>query len=250
MCNNKAGKVLRRLEGTLNTYSERAGIGFKAACGRLDILAAKGLFDVADGQIARGQRTSVDPYAECIFARSAHLYTRNTIQRGKAVHQIAVGIVRQFRRRHVVTGKVQPDDDIVVRVSFLDLRWVRLWRQLVEHAGHTVTYVIGSRVNVLVNAELNTDARPPVNGVGVDEPDARNTGNTVLDHTRNAGFDHVCRSTGITRIDRDDRGIDIRILAQRKAIISNQPENDQDQGDDRCKYRALDGDIRNQHPGY
>ena len=70
-----------------------------------------------------------------------------------------------------------------------------------------------------------------------------------LDHLRDLGLDHVGRGAEVIRLDRDDRGLDVRQLADREARGREQPEDHQHEADDRGEHRLLDRNLGELHCG-
>ena len=134
MRNDKPGKVLWGSKRPFDAHRERAGIGLQAAGRRLDILAAQGAFDVADGEVAGCERTPVDPDSQGVVARPANPHARHTVQRRKPVDQESVCIVGELRRGEVFARQVQPYDDIIIGIGLFDFGRIRFGRQLIQDA--------------------------------------------------------------------------------------------------------------------
>ena len=247
--NHEAGEVVHRAEGAVDTHCVIEIAGFEVAGGGFDIFRAQRAFDVGGNKAARGKGPPVDPDAHRIIARAAHLDAGHAVQRGEAVNEVAVGIVGEFRRRELFAGEVHPEDHVIVGVGFLDFRRIGFVGQQVHDARYAVAHVVGSRFNIAVDAEFDRDVGAAVRRARVDEAHAFDTGDAVFDDLGDTRLDDGGRGAGIVGRDRDDRRVDVGILAQGKACERHEPEHDDDQRKDRCEDRPLDRGIRQQHGG-
>ena len=237
---HELGEFLRCTERALDAGREDQVLRGQRACRRLDVFGPHGAFDVADGEAARGDGAAIKPHAHGRRALAADLDTGDAVDGGEAVDQIAFGIVGQFKRGALVAHQLQPQHDLFGRVSLLHVWRIGFFRQLAEHAADAVAHVVGGRVHVARDVELDGDGRLAVLARRVDEANAFDAGDAVLDHLGDAGLDHVGGGAGIGRADRDDRRVDVRIFAQGKARERDKADRDQQQADHGGEDRSFD----------
>ncbi len=198
-------------------------------------------------QVARRQLAPVQPDTHGIHLAAADAHPCHAIQHREAVHQVAPGIVGQFRDAHVVARQVQPHDHVFVAVFLLDIRRVGLVGQVIEDGGDTVADVIGGGIDIATDVKFHGDARAPVLAAGGNETDPLDARDAVLDELGDAVFHDIGGGTRIAGADGDDRRIDVGVFTQRQAVEGQQPEGDQQQRHDRCKHRPGDRDIGQDH---
>ncbi len=81
----------------------------------------------------------------------------------------------------------------------------------------------------------------------VDVSFALDAGDLILDDLRDLGFDHVRRCATVFDLDRHDRRVDVRILANREPLEAHHTEDHQHEADDRREDRSLDRDVGQDH---
>ena len=112
---------------------------------------------------------------------------------------------------------------------------------------HAVAHVVGRLVDVARRVEFDVDARAAVGALRRDLGDALEPGHPFLDHLRDLGLDDVGGGAEVVRVDRDDRGLDVRQFAHGQPRSGQHAEDHQHQADDRGEDGALDRDFRNLH---
>ena len=147
----------------------------------------------------------------------------------------------------MVDSRREPDDRVGVGVGLADDRLVDVGRQLPARAADGVAHVVGGVLDVAVERELDIDRGAPVAAGRVDDIDAVDAGELVLDDARDLGFDHLRRGAGIGGVDRDDGPVDVRQFAQRQPREGDGAEGDDDEREHRRQHGAADGEIGERH---
>ena len=244
---SELAEVLGCFKCPVGADGEGAFAGFDGAGGEFDVFGDKGLLDIRDSKSARGEGAAVDPDAHCPGLVAAHLHAGHAVEHGEAVHQIPAGVVAEFGNRESVADEVEPKDDIVVGIDFLDFRRIGLLGEVVENGGDAVADVVRCGVDVAVGAEGDGDFRAAVFAGGFDEVDAFDAGDAFLDGFGDAGLDDIGRSSAVGGFHRDDGRVDVRKLAQGQALEGDHAEGDEQEREDGGEDRALDGKVGEQH---
>ncbi len=182
----------------------------------------------------------VEPDAHGGRALAADLHAGDAVDGGEAVDQIAFDIVGQLKRRALVAGEAHPQDGLFRGIGLLDVWRIGFFGQLAENAADTVADVVGGRVHVAGDVELDRDDRLAVLAGRVDVADALDAGDAILDHLGDAGFHDVGGRARIGRADRDDGRVNVRIFAQGEARERDDAERHQQEADDGGEHRSLD----------
>ena len=127
----QTGEILGGLKSALGADAELALAGFHAPRRQFQILGAQGILHLVHRQAPGRQGLAVEPDAHGKGLAAADPHPRHAIDHRKTIHQVAAGIVAQFRDRQAVAGQVEPEDDVLVGVHLLDLRRLRLVRQVI-----------------------------------------------------------------------------------------------------------------------
>src|SRR5690606_32370353 len=161
-------ELLRGTVAAFHAQGEIARGRFDAAGGQLDVLRAQRRFDVARGDAARGHGVAVQPDAHGIALGAAQLHAGHAVQRGEPVDHVAVGVVGQLHRVHHGGTHVEPDDDVGVGLDLGDLRRVSLVRQAIHDPADAVAHVVGRRLDVAAEVELDGDVGAAVAALRLD----------------------------------------------------------------------------------
>src|SRR5690606_24861714 len=221
--------------------------GFDAPGGKLHVLAAQGVFHVGGGQAEGGQLLPVEPDAHGRVAAAAHLNAGDAAGGAEPVHQIALGVVRQFKQAVAVAGEVQVHDGLSVGVHLVDFWRVRVFGQVVEHAVDAVAHVVGGVVDIAGDVEFNGDVGAAVAAAGGDGLDPLHARNLALDHLGDAALDHGGGRAPVVGVHRHDGNVDVGIFAQRQLRERNDAERHDKQAQHRREHRAADRKIRKAH---
>jgi hypothetical protein len=235
------------LKGALGAHAELALAGFHAPRRQFQVLGAQGLLHLVHRQAPGRQGLAVEPDAHGKGLAATDPHPRHAVDYGKAIHQVAAGIVTQFRNRQAIAGQVEPEDDVLVGVHLLDLRRLRLVRQVIADSRDPVADIVGGAIDIAADIELDGDVGAAILAQGFDALDAFHPRHHVLDEAGDAGLHHVGGGTGITGLHRDHRRVDVRILAQGQAVEGQQAKGDQEERYDRGQNRTLDRDIGQDH---
>ncbi len=98
---------------------------------------------------------------------------------------------------------------------------------MLQDARDTITDVIGGRIDIAFDIELDADARTLIATIGLDLEDAFDTRNTIFDDLRDLVLDDVGRGSAISRLYRNDRAVDVGILAQRQSVERDKSKNNE-----------------------
>jgi hypothetical protein len=226
---HQAGEVLRGAELPARAQRELALLRLQPPRGPLGVLLLQRALDVLGGEAARGQRQAVQPDAHGEAPLPAQAHLRDALEVGEAVHEVALGVVRELEPVHPVAGEHEPEDRRGVGVGLGDLRRVGLLGQLAERAADAVAHVVGGVVDVARELELDADGGAAVAAARGDLAHALDAGGAVLEDLRDAGLDHRGGGAGVVGVDRDHRRVDVRILAHRGRGERGQAEDHQQQ---------------------
>ncbi len=119
--------------------------------------------------------------------------------------------------------------------------------QLAAHARDAVAHVVGGFVDVAAQVELDRDARHLLLRGRGDELDALDGRELLFEHVGDLGLDHLGAGAAVDRGDRDDRRVDVRVLAHRQEREREQAEQQQRQAHHRGEDRPLDRDLAELH---
>ncbi len=206
---DEAREILGRVEGAVDPDAELAVDGFDFSRGQFQIFGAQCVLDIRHREMAGGQRPAVEPDAHGEHLIAADLDARDPIEHRELVHQIAAGVIRQFRDAQMVAHQIQPQDDVFVAVDLLDLGRLGLRGQLIQDAGDPVADVVGGAVDVAVDVELHRDHGAAVLTGRLHRADAFDAGDAVLNELGDAAFHHIGRGAWINDLDRDHRRVDV-----------------------------------------
>jgi hypothetical protein len=179
---HECAEILRSIQAHVRAQGELAGLRLQSAGGQLNVLSAKSAFDVSYRELATGERLTIQPDAHGVLASAANGHARHTGHRRDLVGDVALGVIRQLQRRHVVGVEVEEHHGIGARVGLGDLRNVRLVGQCVHHARDAVANVVRRAIDVAIHREFDGDVRTLVDAARSDLLDALETGDAVLDH--------------------------------------------------------------------
>ena len=240
-------EVLGVFEGPFCADGKGALVGFNGAGGEFDVFGDQSLLNIGDGEAASREGAAVDPNTHRPGLVASDLHSGHAVEHGEAVHQIAAGVVAEFGNREAIADEVEPENDIVVGVDFLDFGWVGLLGEVVEHSGDAVADVVCGGVDVAVGAEGDGDFRAAVLAGGFDVIDALDASDAFLDGFGDARFDDIGGGAAIRGFDRDDRRVDVRKLTEGQALEGDHAEGDEQEREDRGEDRALDGKVGEKH---
>ena len=133
-------------------------------------------------------------------------------------------------------------------VRLHDLRRIGFRRQPADHARDAIAHVVGGVVDVAVHVELDADLGALVLAVGLDLEDSFDAGDRVLDGLRDLRFDNWrADAPRVGGRDRDNRALDVRILAHRQPLQRHEAEDHQQQADHRREDGAANRNFGDQH---
>ncbi|MNQ56446.1 hypothetical protein D3C85_705680 [compost metagenome] len=221
--------------------------GFQRTGGQFDVLVAQRRLDVVDGQAARGHGGGVQPDTHGVALLAEDIDLGHARHGGEAIHQIAVGIVRQLQTIHRRGTQEHDHDRLTVGVGLGHFRRVRLIRQTTLDARDAVAHVVGGVVDIAVQRELDVHIGAAVAAGRVDAFDALDAGDLLLDRLSDPAFDDLGRGPRVAGADRDHRRIDVRQLAHRQEEEGRQTDDAEDDGRHRRKDGATDRNIGQHH---
>ena len=227
-------------EAARDSQGELPIAGFEEAGRQFDVLALQRIGHIVDGQLARGQGVAIQPDPHRVLLAAAEAHPGHSVLGREAVDEIAVGIIGQLRNGVTLSGKRQPDDDVVTAVALLDFRRLGLVGQVVGYRRDPVANVVGGAVDIAIQRELDVDLRFAIGTAGFDRDDALDTGDAVFEQLGDARLDDTGGGARVVGLDADDGRIDGRILLQRQALHGQQAEGDQQQRDDGREDRTTD----------
>src|SRR5690606_40547001 len=120
-------------------------------------------------------------------------------------------------------------------------------RQTAVDGRDAVADVVGGRVDVAVDVELDAYLGALVLAVGLDLEDAFDAGDGVLDDLRDFRLDDRGRGTAVGGRDRDDGSVDVGILAYREPLERHEPEDHEHQAQDGREDRPANGQPGDAH---
>src|SRR5690606_7994471 len=109
---------------------------------------------------------------------------------------------------------------------------------------NSISNIIGSAIDIPIDIKLYIDARATIFTRGIDEANSFYSGDTIFYELGYSCLNDIGCSPPIGRINRDDWGINIGILAQRKTIKGDQAEYNQKEREYRGEDRPSNGNIR------
>jgi hypothetical protein len=196
---------------------------------------------------SRRSALAIDPDAHRVAARAVQTHACHTRQHAEPLDQHALGVVGQLERTERIARQVEVNDRLGARIGLGDLGRLGFLRQVREDAPDAVADVVRGGVDVAVRRELEIDGRGTVDALGRDLRDALETRDAVLDDLCDLRFDHVGRSSGVFRLDRDDRRLHVGQLADRQTRRCQQAEDHEQQAHHGREDRAANRDLGQFH---
>ena len=244
---HELAEVLLGLEADHRAQRELARPRLEPPRRQLDVLAAQCVLDVGDGELPRRERLAVDPDPHRIAARAVDTHARHARHGREPVEQVALGVVGELEHRHRVGAEAERHDGIAARVGLDDLRRVRVLRQARDDPGDAIAHVVRGRVDVAAHVELDAHLRALVLAVGLYFYDPLDARDRVLDDLRDLRLDHGRRCAAVVRGDRDDRPLDVRILAYREPLQRHDAEDHEQHAHDGGENRAANRELGELH---
>ena len=209
--------------------------------------APQRVLDVLDRQIEGRQPLAVDPDAHGIAALAEDRHVGDAVEVLQPVDDEAVDVVGDLQRVHAVAGEHQVHDRLRVGLDLGDGRLLDLVRQAAAHAADAVAHVAGGHVGIDVGAEADGDAA----GLGAagrfQHVDAGDAGDRAFQHLRDLALDDRGRGAGIAGRHRDDRLVDVGILAHGQPVVGHDAEQHQHQAQHGREDRPADAELEQAH---
>ena len=244
---DKGAELLGPAHPRVGAHRQLARAGIQAAAGQLHILAPDGVLHVLHGQAARGQRLAVQPdaHGEAPLALDDDL--GHAIHDRQPVHEAAPGDVGDLHAAVAVGTQRDPEDGPGVAIHLGHHRLVRRLGQPGQGAGHAVAHVVGRRVHVAVQLELDHHLRALVAALRGDGLDALDARHRAFDQLGDLGVHHRRAGADIGGRHLHHRRVDLRQLADRHGEEARHAQHDQQQGNDGGEDRSLDRKVGQAH---
>ncbi len=210
-----------------------------AAGGDRHILSREGIFDILHGQESGCEPVRMQPDPHRIPSCPVDLDVRNTRQGGEPVFDVTFGEIGDLQFGMPVADQGQPDDAVRVAVRFHDLRRFDFARKQPQHPGHSIPDVIGRRIQITRQGELNVEGRQTFPAVGAQRAEPLDAAQRILEDRRNIGFHQLGIGALVHGQYRDDRKGDVRIFADGQTRITEDAEQHQQEGHDRRQDGTL-----------
>ncbi len=240
----QAFKAFRLREQALDPDHDLGVGGFDRSAGHLDILRPQGAVDIRYGNAPGRHGLGVEPDADGIAPLAADADAGNAVDNAEPVHHGAFGIVGQFFRRHAVGYQGVPHEGTGIGVLLLDFDILDLRRQTVGNPRNGIADIIGGGLDVPAQIEGDRYAGISIARGRLDQINAVDSRELVLDDLGDAVFNHFRVRSGIFHGDRNHRLVNIRKFAQRKLAEAQYAENDDEGAGNKRQYGASDRNIR------
>ena len=145
---------------------------FHLAGGQFEVVAQERRLDIRDGEVARGERTAVDPYPHCKRLRADHIDIGHPVEGREPIHHETVDIVGDFGRGHAIRRDGDAHHGVGIGIALDDLRLVRLFRQVATYPAYGIAHVIGGHVDIDTGFKLDGDAAAALTALGTDGANA------------------------------------------------------------------------------
>ena len=140
--------------------------------------------------MAGGEGLAVHPDAQGVAASPAEADAGDSWNPGKAVDEVALGVVREFERCGVVTRQVEIHQDLRPLVGFAHVGRQHLDGEFLGHRPDGFPNVVRRVVEIAVEIEFDGDLRFPIDTAGGDVVDGFDLIDPVLKLLGNAAFHH------------------------------------------------------------
>ncbi len=181
--------------------------------GQLDVLLLDRALDVEHRQPARRERGAVDPDPHGVAPLAADIDRRDAGHGREPVDIDALQELGQLERVERRGGDADPHDGGGVGVDLAHDRQVDALGQAGHDARDAVAHVGGGGVGVAPDPELDRHRGALVLARRGDLANALEPRDRAFDELGDAALDDLVRGALVGRVDRDDRRVDLRILA-------------------------------------
>ncbi len=191
----------------------------------------------------------VEPGAHGELLRPRHLDLRDARDRREALRDERLGDLVDRRERHRRRREDEVEDGLVGRVDLLERRRRRhARRKLAGGRGDRRLDVLGGRVDVAVERELERDLRRPLRARRVDRVEARDRRELPLEGRRDRGGHRLGARAREARRHLDRREVDVREVADGQRAESDRAEQEDPRHDERRHDGPPDERLGDAHP--
>ena len=214
-------KLLRGVHVGFREHGEFALLRLNTPRRNLDILPAQGVFHVLHGEVVRGELLRVEPDAHGEGARAANLHFGDAGDGLQAILDHPLQHVGDLHGAVAFAVEGDPDHRLGVGLDLLHNGLGNFIRQQAAHPAQTVAYIVGGFIGVAAQAELRGDLGIFRTADGADEIQSVDARQHVFDRLGDLGLHDLRAGARIGNVNRDNRHVDIRVLAHGQAVIGH-----------------------------
>ena len=226
---------------------ELARGGLQLAGGNLQVALLDGAADVEGVDLPRRHSHRVEPHPHGVAPLSADDRPRHAGQQLQRGADDPVGDVGQIDGGVVGALHVEPHDRPAVRSGLAHDRPPGRVRQAVEGALDDVGHVGGGDVDVAPCGELHVDRAHAEGAPGLDAADSLDAVHHPLERLGDGGLHGLRAGARIDRGDRDQRVVDVGVLADGQGEEGHRSGHHDEQAHHGGQHRPLDRELRDPH---